>query len=631
MCGFGGILNSSIYFSHQEVRHIAKLVSHRGPDSTCITLLNDQLEEAEPKAPNCFFFNRLAIIDLDSRSNQPFEDDGFLLVFNGEIYNFRILREELERKGVTFKTSSDTEVLFHAIKIWGKECLSKLNGMFSFFWLNKKDRKFLIARDRTGIKPLYYMTEGGAFLFASELNSIARFSREKPQLSHSAIQNYLCLQYIPTPDTPIEGIKKLPPGHFIESSYKELENGIDCRPVPFWDCYSYLSEAKDGGRKNFELVLKNSIERQLEADVPLGLLLSSGVDSSLLVAVINKYFGGRDFDFFTIAFDRNTAADEAANAASYLAGFNNSHFNHHQLVLSPRLIASKLETLYQYIDEPFGDSATLLNWSISSKAREHVTVVLSGDGADEMFWGYPRYREWENQYYRMYKRAFFLPYFKNMFNALPKSRLKYTLINMCELDPVGIHFNLLRPRLFGFLPDIRHDKSLWCLKGVEKLKNRGDLPALLDLKGYLADAMLYKVDRSSMAASLEVRVPFLDNEVIDYALSLSFEEKSTSEFNSKAPLKKLLSDLAPHYDINRPKKGFSFPLDDWLRTEWKDIVMDNVTNKNLIDVGLEPKLYLNILDNFYKDKVSCTNEVWYLFNLVLWHRTFKNSLINKGG
>ncbi|HZX74475.1 MAG TPA: asparagine synthase C-terminal domain-containing protein, partial [Cyclobacteriaceae bacterium] len=356
----------------------------------------------------------------------------------------------------------------------------------------------------------------------------------------------------------------------------------------------------------------------------LGFFLSSGVDSSLLAAITNKHFKGRPFDFFTVAFDQKTISDESDMALDYLNGFKNPDLRHHKLTINPQFVASKFDSMYNYVDEPFGDPATLLNWSISEKAREHATVVLSGDGADEMFWGYPRYNQWRVEMRRPYKK---IPYLKSLASFLshfPEGPVKYSLLNMLDDDPVDTYFNLIRPRLFGFLPRVSHQDNLWCLKGIASVKHRNDLVELLDVKAYLADAMLYKVDRASMASSLEVRVPFLDNRVIDYALTLPLSSKSTPEYHTKAPLKKLLHQLAPHYDLTLPKKGFNFPLEYWLRNEWRDRVLSTITKENLEAVGLPASPYINIVNRFYADGLNAANEVWYLLNLIQWHQHAKS-------
>jgi asparagine synthase (glutamine-hydrolysing) len=623
MCGFGGVINTE-GLDRQLLLDVSCKVSFRGPDNTGIVIFDRNFQDVNDAGSHGFFFNRLAIIDLDARSNQPYQDDRYLLLFNGEIYNYKELRADLHKLGVVFRTSSDTEVLFYALQLWGKEALSKLNGMFAFFWVDKKENRFIIARDRIGIKPVYYKIEGKRFLFASELDTIVRLAKDQSSISTEAVHQYLSLQYVPTPNTILDGVYKLPPGNMLTGSINDLENGRELLIKPYWDAYQYIQDGQgEDDDSSLEQILVDSIKGQLEADVPLGLFLSSGVDSSLLTAIINKHFKGRPYDFFTVAFDHDTHSDESSQAQAYLKGFKNSELRHHKLTVSPDFISSRLLSAYDYFDEPFGDHAALLNWAISEKAKRHVTVVLSGDGADEMFWGYPRYNEWKTQKQRIYKKVPMLSVIGSMADSLPPSRLKYTIKNMTESDSVRIHFDILRPRLFGFLPAIQQYTNLWCLEGIDKLKDRPDLAAIIDLKAYLADAMLYKVDRASMASSLEVRVPYLDNRVLDYALRLPLSQKSNIDFQNKAPLKNLLTTLAPHYQIDQPKRGFNFPLTQWMRNEWRPLMLETITKNNLEDVGLDSAPFMAILNKFYDQNHTATNEVWYLLNLVLWHKKYK--------
>lgn len=619
MCGFGGVLNAASLISREKLSGIASAVSHRGPDNTGLALFEESLTVQGESGPHAVFFNRLAIIDLDARSDQPFQDDQHLLIFNGEIYNFQEIKKELSGKGIVFKTSSDTEVLFFALKIWGQQTLLKLNGMFAFFWLDKTNKTFLLARDRTGIKPIYYKLEDGTFIFASEMDTVVRFSNRNESVSRTSVRDYLFFQYVPTPNTILENVHKLEPGHFISGSIQGLKSKNELLPSPYWDGYKDMAQPTGNAEsKDLEQLLVDSIRGQLVADVPLGLFLSSGVDSSLLTALINKHFRGRPYDFFTVAFDRETTSDESAQALRYLKGFENPDLRHHTLTVSPGFICSRLESLYNYYDEPFGDPAALLNMAISQKAREHVTVALSGDGADELFWGYPRYGEWRRRMNSMLPGSI-----RHLFKLLPRSRTKYTLMNLVEKDPIRAYLNLVSPRMFGSLAPQPEDQRLWFLEGISALKERNDLPAIIDLKTYLPDAMLYKVDRSSMAVSLEVRVPYLDNHVVARALGLSIEEKSNSKFENKAPLKNLLAKLAPQYEVHSPKRGFSFPLDLWLKKEWSTILMDHLTKENLVDVGLEPSCFMKITDQYRHGNTKFTMEVWHLLNLVLWHAGFK--------
>ncbi|HUQ66136.1 MAG TPA: asparagine synthase (glutamine-hydrolyzing) [Flavitalea sp.] len=620
MCGFGGIINSEKLLNTNRLKKISGTVSFRGPDSCGLRIYDNDFHEAE-EGNTAIFFNRLAIIDLDKRSDQPFEDDRFVLVFNGEIYNYLEFKEELRAKNVIFRTTSDTEVLFHALREWGIELLPRLNGMFSFFWLDKIERKFIVARDRLGIKPLYYRHINDTFIYASELDSVIKLSDQKYAVSKKSAEMFLWMQYVPTPFTIVEGINKLPPGYCILGNIDGMGVKLHC----FWDAYQFVQK-NTHQKKDLEIILKNSLERQLHADVPLGLFLSSGVDSSLLAALVHKYFSlSNDVNFFTVQFEEQTSSDESKDAKEYIEGFNNPHLHTNNIRINPSFIQHQLAELYNFYDEPFGDPTAVLNWAISKKAKEYVTVAISGDGADELFWGYDRYRRWQ-KFTTISNTPLASGLAREVTKILPVSPFSNNLRFLLEKDPVKRHFNFFLPSGLRFnITDHIVNNRMWALQGVEAITTRNDLPAILDIKTYLSDAMLYKVDRSSMASSLEVRVPYLDNEVLEYALSLPLSEKSTERFSSKAPLKNLLHILAPHYDTGRPKKGFNFPLNKWLKQYWKDLVMSAVTSDNLLTAGLDPAPYQKIINNFYSAKNNYFTDVWFIFNLCLWIQKMKST------
>jgi asparagine synthase (glutamine-hydrolysing) len=611
MCGFAGIVNSSRPLSLPFLEECARLVSHRGPDSTRLLVLGRDLLPAE-QGPHGFFFNRLAILDLDPRSDQPFSDDRHTLVFNGEIYNYLELRNELVREGVRFRTQSDTEVLFEALKRWGPAALPKLNGMFAFFFLDAQTGSFLAARDRIGIKPLCYRRDGDCLAFASEARSVLRLSGAASSRSRKAIEAYLWLQYVPTPLTAFEGVLKLPPGHFLEGRLAPFHLS---EPKPFWDAYN---PAPTPPREvSLEETLRSSMERQFRSDVPLGLFLSSGVDSSLLAAMVARYFASsREYDFFTVGYDGKAFNDEWADAHAFLAGFRNPNLRHHQLTLSASDVMEALDALYSYLDEPFGDSAAVLNFAISRKARERVTVALSGDGADELFWGYPRYTQWQDRMVRARPRLRPLAIAANV--VLPGTHIARRLAEKSEADPVALFFSTFLQEGLAGKKGVRVPTDMWCLEGVDGIRSREDFPARFDLKTYLADAMLYKVDRGSMAVGLEVRVPYLDNEVIDASLRMPLSSKSTPTDPRKAPLRGLLAHLAPHYDFHLPKKGFNFPVRDWLATYWHDRVQSLITRDLAIEAGLDPAVVQRLLDDHFSGRQDATTAVWYLFQLALW-------------
>jgi len=625
MCGFGGVLNNSFPVGQQQLSTAAAAVSFRGPDNCGIRYFDQNLDPAV-NGNNALFFNRLAIIDLDPRSNQPFEDDRYTLIFNGEIYNYQELKKNLQGDGVSFRTTSDTEVLFHVLMKWGVKGLEKLNGMFAICWIDRKERRFILARDRCGIKPLYYRQQGVSFIFASELDSVLRFSSVKPAIRKESVEQFLWMQFIPTPNTIVQDVFKLPPGHYIESDWESLNHQQPVRIEPYWDVYSKLAAGStSSGAGQLEDILVESLSRQMVADVPLGLFLSSGVDSSLLAALVNKHFSkDRPFNFFTVAFHEATISDESGDALAFIRGFNNPLLQSHTISIDATHIGEKLDRLYDYFDEPFGDTASLLNWAISIKARESVTVALSGDGADELFWGYNRYDQWKNPSLSVMNKWNIPAKLASLARpVLPGKYWRTKLTLELEPDPMRRHFTLfLPPALEHLLQHPVWNDKIWALENSELIQNREDLSAILDIKTYLADAMLYKVDRASMAASLEVRVPYLDNTVVDYALALPFANKSNPQFNHKAILKQLLQRLAPHYAINRPKKGFNFPLDKWLRHEWKDKLRSSVTKESLVSLSLDDKIYLPMIDKYYAGERKYTIVVWYLLNLALWNQKF---------
>lgn len=626
MCGFGGVVNHSKEFVAADIGRTASKVRFRGPDSCGIRVLNSSFQKSE-SGNTAIFFNRLAIIDLDSRSDQPFEDERHLLVFNGEIYNYRELKSDLQKEGAVFHTTSDTEVLFFALKHWGTGALPKLNGMFAFFWLDKIEKTFLVSRDRLGIKPLYYCFQKSAFYFASELNSIVDLLDTKPEISKQSIDMYLWMQFIPTPHTIYKNIFKLPPGTFLQVPAERTSD----LPTPkaYWDVYN-LPVSTGNSSDSLEQILHDSIHHQLQADVPLGLFLSSGVDSSLLAAMVNKYFAReKDVNFFTVAFGGDELTDESQDALGFIRGFNNPHLKTHLLPVDANYLQDHISDLYNYYDEPFGDYASLLNWIISKKAREYVTVAISGDGADELFWGYPRYNKWKDLS-TLSSVPLLSSGARTTARFLPSSSMKNRMQRILNDDPVQRHFDLF------LMPGFRHyfkkpitEYQLWAIENIEKVRERKDLPAILDIKTYLADAMLYKVDRSSMATSLEVRVPYLDNTVLEYSLSLDLQKKSNSRFRNKAVLKELLVTLAPHYDPLKPKKGFSFPLKKWLKHNWKDQVRDSITKNALLGFGLDPDFFLSQVNEFYDKDGSNEVELWYIFNLILWKQHLDNETISR--
>ncbi len=613
MCGFGGIVGAIPPISATRLSQVAELVRHRGPDYTGISLYERNLTPEIDYGWAGFFHNRLAIIDLDERSNQPFEDSRSLLVFNGEIYNFRALRVELEAEGVAFATASDTEVLFQACKVWGHKAIPRINGMFAFAYLDKVNRTLLLARDRIGIKPLYYALEDGRVIFASEADTVVRLAGKVPEVDKQAVDCYRLLQYVQGSRSIWKGIKKLLPGHYLDISI-DLANRADLRPTKYWDPY----EVADGAYQGDDLsgLLVSAIGMQLVADVPIGVFLSSGVDSSTIAAIIAKHFRDVDVDFYTVGFSSETPHDESQKAAEFVTRLGLPALCHHRLELDGASIADHWSRLYRIVDEPFGDHAVLLNWAIAEEASRYVKVVLSGDGADEVFEGYGRYSQWRD--YRAAQKGGrgSVNVWIARFLRLVAKRKSLQIRGLT--DPIELYAAMLAPSPFGCKDIEKILAACDFMIDARSVSDREDLPRLVDFKSYLPDAMLFKVDRSSMAASIEARVPFLDNDVVSYGLC---GHQTASNSLPKAALRSVLRRLAPDYDVNSKKMGFSFPIIDWMRNQWKQLIMDIVHHGNYDAVGIDRAEAINILKQFYRGDNDFVYELWILVNLLLWHRT----------
>lgn len=621
MCGFAGILNKNGSITETELLEYANMVKFRGPDAGNVSVLNEQLTKS-CKGPHGFFFNRLAIVDLNPRSNQPFENESFLLLFNGEIYNYLSLKQDLIKKNIQFQTTSDTEVLFYGLISLGIDFVPLINGMFSFFFLNKQTGVWICGRDRSGIKPFYYSFDKGSFAFGSEIASIIRLKGEEPRIDKQSVKTFLSLQYTPSPYTIYENVHSLQAGYCISGNLYEKQA---FSPKKYWDAYLVSTEPKRNTQLDLECLLKDSIKSQLMGDVPLGLFLSGGVDSSLIAAVVNKHFGSDQiFNFFTVGFKEKTRADESYDAIDFLSKFKNPNFIHTRLEIDESSLSNLLDQFYTYYDQPFGDSAALLNWAIAKKARSFVTVALSGDGADELFWGYTRYADWK----KIELNAKYNPMAKlNQNLQISEKALKFNryVSLLLEGNKKRAFIKHLAPTCYFEHSKAISETNYFIWENIETIKKAADYGALLDFKSYLPDAMLYKVDRASMAVGLEARVPFLDNNLIDYALNTSLKEKSTNHHQHKAPLKDLLSKLAPWYDINKPKSGFHFPISKWMKGSWKERIIDTIQSTDLSAWGLSNQETNKMLCQLDKNEpMTEYRPIWHIFHLCLWAEQTKS-------
>lgn len=617
MCGIAGIANTSREkVDAQTIHQMCQTLVHRGPDDEGI-FVKDGIGLG---------MRRLSVIDVEG-GHQPIfnEERSVAVVCNGEIYNFRGLRRELERAGHRFSTQSDTEVLVHLYEENGAECVQKLRGMFAFALYDERQRRLLLARDRVGIKPLHYSFVDGRLIFGSEIKAILAAAPELNQIHSEALLQYCYFGYVPDPLTAFSAIKKLPPAHILE-----FEQGkIAIRQ--YWDFPRYGAHhprSEEECLEYLEQLFAEAVRLRMVSDVPLGALLSGGVDSSLVVALMAKGAPG-PVKTFSIGF-RQAEFDEAPYARKVAERFGTEH---HELVLEPDIVQT-VETLASALEEPFGDSSMLPTYYVCKLARQHVTVALSGDGGDEAFAGYDRYRillhdrayPWLPDMARRFYREHL---HKSVPYALPGRGLAYSVSLPCgeryiegvSLKPFQREMKLLTEDFVRSSVDPLQNmrEVLQAAPGESDL----DRVLYLDSKSYLPGDILTKVDRMSMANSLEARVPILDHVFLEWVTALPSEWKLRGR-TQKYILRKLAERVGvPKEVLDRPKRGFSLPLVHWMRHELKDLIVSTLTEPRTLQRGyFNPKGVRRMLDEHFRGRRDHSARIWRLLMLELWQRNF---------
>jgi asparagine synthase (glutamine-hydrolysing) len=620
VCGIAGAVGSpGDVIDPADVHRMCQTIVHRGPDD----------EGIYAHGAVGLGMRRLSIIDL-AGGKQPIhnEDKTVWVVFNGEIYNFPELRRELEGRGHQFYTHSDTEVIVHLYEEMGADCVKKLRGMFAIALYDMKRQSLLLARDRLGKKPLHYALHDGRLLFGSEIKAILAVAPELAEVNPEGILQYFYFGYIPDPLTAFQKINKLPPGHLLEYS----AGRVTIRQ--YWDVPAFGTNdeaSEEECLEELERRLAEAVRIRLMSDVPLGALLSGGVDSSIVVALMVRAstsqvktfsigFGHRDFD-------------ESGYARIVAERFGTDH---HDLVVEPN-ITETLNFLSHMMEEPFGDSSMIPTYYVSKLARQHVTVALSGDGGDELFAGYDRYivnlrrgryviPPWMGQLYRerVYPRlSQHVRGRKFAWNISLPQRERY-------LDSLS------------FLPALHRERNLFtddfvatARQSANPLRQFEDYydgaPAgdalsrllYLDMKTYLTADILAKVDRMSMATSLEMRCPLLDHELVEWVAALPVKYKFQSG-TRKYLLKKLAVRLGiPSVLLDRPKQGFSLPLVHWMRDGLKDGLLGILTEPRTLQRGyFNPSAILGLLDEHFRGYRNHSGAMWLLLVFELWHRNF---------
>jgi asparagine synthase (glutamine-hydrolysing) len=630
MCGIAGIVSEAGPPPDGATLHrMCQSMVHRGPDDQGIYL----------RGSVGLGMRRLSIIDV-AGGHQPIhnEDQTVWVVFNGEIYNFLELRAGLEKRGHRFYTNTDTEVVAHLYEELGADCVQQLRGMFGLAVYDERKRSLLLARDRLGKKPLHYALVDGRLLFGSEIKAILAGSPELSEVDQEGLLYFFNFNYIPDPFTAFTHIRKLPPGHLLEYKNGRLE------VRQYWDFPAFGGLDPGSEQECLEELehrLAEATRLRLISDVPLGALLSGGVDSSIVVALMARASTG-PVKTFSIGF-RNADFNEAPYARQVAEKFATEH---HELVVDPD-VHQTLEYLTGMLEEPFGDSSILPTYYVSRLAREHVTVALSGDGGDELFAGYDRY--WTNLRSRLPEKIpqragrFFR---ESIYPHLPKElygrRFAYSMtLPLRDRYIDGLCFQSVEPAdrsLFSA------DFLAWAKTRVlpaELFRNYFDrAPAqdplsrmqYLDLKTYLPGDVLCKVDRMSMATSLEVRSPLLDHVFVEWAVSLAPKWRMRMG-QPKYVLKKVAERLGvPSQVLYRPKQGFALPLVHWFREQLKDELPELLLDSRALQRGyFDPKAVRRVLDEHSRGRFDHSGLIWQLLIFELWHRNFLANAGEKNG
>jgi len=610
MCGIYG---STIGYTENQVKEKLERTNFRGPDKLDWKIIPTQSGNGKV----AFGHNRLSIIDLDPRSNQPFNYQGLVdIVFNGEIYNFKTIKETLIKDGFEFKTTSDTEVICAAYLKYGEECVQHLNGMFAFVILDKQKEKLFGARDRLGQKPFYYYHNGLDFEFASQISSIQLYN-DKLSISQRAILEYLKWGAIPDPLSIFNEVKKLLPGH--QFSFDLKTGKLSTRK--YWDI-DYLTPPIYKGSYNdalaeLEDLLKDAVSTRMYADVPIGVFLSGGVDSSLVSALATKTVANK-VKTFSVKFDEK-GFDESGYAQQVA---DHLQTDHTVIRCNYEEGLDLISNFSHYYDEPFADPSAIPSMLLAKYTRKHVTVALSGDAGDESFIGYHRYN-WMKKVKFLYSMPGAVRKLgANIVELAPNYRLKAIAKGLRHESLESLYMATLTNIDMSWIDhqwdekDVMEHEYLYHNK-----KNLYERISDFDLKAYLNWDINTKVDRATMAYSLEARSPLIDHRVVEFSRSLPTEFKFKGS-NQKRILKDLLYQHVPKEIFQRPKAGFTMPFQEWFRGELKDMVLTELNEQSLEKIpGINPPKVKKMIDEHLSGSWNRYPTIWKLLVLKQWLNT----------
>jgi asparagine synthase (glutamine-hydrolysing) len=619
MCGIAGLIDTRKQQNAAEltrtVRAMSDALAHRGPDSHGVWV--------DPQAGIALGHRRLAIIDLSDEGHQPmFSASGrYGVVFNGEVYNFRAMRERLETEGCRFRSHSDTEVLLAAIESWGLEkALLEANGMLALALWDKKERTLYLARDRLGKKPLYYGWAGTTFLFASELKAFHKYPAFTPEIDRDVLAVYCRNNYVPGPWSIYRNVYKLPPASYL--SISPATGSDKSSPLPSNQYWSAAAAAETGisnrdhltdeeGISRLEIILEQAVDQRMISDVPLGAFLSGGIDSSLIVALMQKK-ASKPIRTFSIGFEE-AEYNEAEHARAIARHLNTDHTEFYVTAKEAQELVTDLPAIF---DEPFADSSQIPTWYVSHLARKHVTVALSGDGGDEGFAGYNRYARAQRL-----ANILKLPYSLRHIAAKVLAGRERVAAGLGVRDRDGLYRVMMSYWLDPenvVIGAVEAPVAMTAPAVLPAGANPLDHMMLADMRAYLPDDILAKVDRASMAVSLETRAPLLDYKVIEFSWRLPLAMK-VRDGEGKWILRRLLERYVPPALFDRPKQGFGVPHASWLRgplRDWAEGLLDEkrLSDDGLFDVTVVRKVWREHLNG--KDQGS---KLWGILMFQAWH------------
>jgi len=642
MCGITGAAwtDPAKGLAEADLGRMTGVLSHRGPDDVGEYRSELRLQSASGTVPGVALgFRRLSIIDL-STGHQPMsnEDGSVWIVFNGEIYNFDALRKRLEGAGHIFRTRSDTETIVHLYEDEGTNCFRHLNGMFAIAIWDAPRRKLVLSRDRLGEKPLVYCLEPGRIVFASELKALIEAPRIPRAIDPNAIDEYLTYQYVPHPNTIFKGIRKLPPGHFAVWS----PDGDSFQVHPYWtpDFSAQQAISEPEAVEQLRSLFASAVTLRMQSDVPLGAFLSGGIDSSLVTALMQKHSTDR-IKTFSIGFHVK-AYDEtqyARRVADHLGT------DHQEFQVTPDAL-EVLPKLAWHYDEPFGDSSAVPTWYLSQLTRQKVTVALTGDGGDELFAGYPRYKAavWGARLDRLsWLRALLAAGF---WQSLPGAGRQKSLARKFRrfsealgyapqrryLEWIAIFNESRRAGLYTdeFVSGLKNsDPATFVGSAWKQVGKRDAVTAvsLTDLVTYLPCDLMTKVDIASMAHGLECRQPFLDHRLVEFCIGLPSRFK-LRRGRGKYLLRRAFRDLLPAEIWSRKKMGFGVPLDQWFRNELRPMAHDLLLDQTARQRGyFRPEAIEALLREHESCAFDHSYRLWALLMLELWHRSWAGPAI----